>query len=577
MPNHSFFTFAARATILACVLVGGFVSPAMINQAHAAAAENWSPYPGFGDPGARGAGGGGNPGGGLVAAADTIDGGKIPIGATAQVVVRFRNDGSQPVETGLIRLYPSSTVSASVAMNQCEEAPLASGAECAIALSVKGLQAGPWRVEMLMSHSGRTRLVTAAVSGSVEASADAGDKLTSDIQMIPDELDFGTLEGSQTITKPVVLRNITSNPIDITDMFIDSNESSGYSLKTECKKLEAGQSCIAVVTWSPKIKGTSSGVLVAEHTGPAALSSVPLTGDYSPASVSEAEIFPEAMPGKGLLVASQTELDFGGDVTTASTITVSLVNVGDTALTISDIKISGSDNGLSYKEDGCTPNTVLEPIEACPLTVTWSPTRVGSIFDDVQVAHDGVRGVLVLPIRGSATSTVSQDQKSIVLSDSSMMMAPNPGPPSPPVDGAAPPEPDIEREQAEAILRNMAAVGGGAVNAASVLDGYRITSFSPSRAIINGPGGSRIVFDNEEIVLGGIPWLPVIQKNGIEFNFQGQRILLLFDRSLSSINRISASSDSGSGSSSGSSSTSDSGSSAESTPEPAPVADDTSG
>jgi hypothetical protein len=282
---------------------------------------------------------------------------------------------------------------------------------------------------------------------------------------------------------------------------------------------------------------------------------VPLTGDYSPASVSEAEIFPEAMPGKGLLVASQIELDFGGDVTTASTITVSLVNVGDTALNISEIKISGSDNGLSYKEDGCSPKTVLQPIEACPLTVTWSPTRVGSIFDDVQVTHDGVRGVLVLPIRGAATSTVSQDQKSIVLSDGGLTVLPNPGPPAPPMaDGTAPPEPSIQQEQAEAVLRNMAAVGGGSVNAASVLDGYRITSFSPNRAIINGPGGSRIVFDNEEIVLGGIPWLPVIQQNGIEFMFQGQRILLLFDRSLSSINRISASSDSETGSGSGSSS-----------------------
>ena len=49
-------------------------------------------------------------------------------------------------------------------------------------------------------------------------------------------------------------------------------------------------------------------------------------------------------------------------------------------------------------------------------------------------------------------------------------------------------------------------------NTASLLDGYKITSFSPTRAIINGPGGSRIVFDNEEIVLGGVPWFVTIKK-----------------------------------------------------------------
>lgn len=86
-------------------------------------------------------------------------------------------------------------------------------------------------------------------------------------------------------------------------------------------------------------------------------------------------------------------------------------------------------------------------------------------------------------------------------------------------------------------------------NPASVLDGLKITSFSPTRAIVAGPGGSRIVFDNEDVVLGGVPWEVNIQRNGIEFTNQGQTVLLLFDRSLSSINRVNT--QSGSTSSSG--------------------------
>lgn len=494
-------------------------------------------YAAFSDPGTKGAGSGG---GGLVAVTPVVEGGKLPIGATAQVVVRFRNDGSQPIQTGAIRLYPSSTVTSTVALNQCEEEPLASGAECAIALSVKGLQAGPWRVEMLMSHSGRTRLVNATLQGSVETTGNDADKLTSDIETVPDKADFGTLNAPQTLTQPVVLRNITSNAIDITDIYVDSSEQAGYSLKTECKKLEAGQSCIAVVSWAPKGKGRSSGVLVVKHTGPAALSSVPLSGEYAPDKVEQAEVFPQPVPGKGLLVASQTQLDFGSDVETASTMTVSLVNAGDADLIIRDILISGSDNGLSFKEDGCAKETVLKPIEACPLTVTWSPTRVGAITDDIQISHDGARGVLVLPIRGVSSSTVSQDQKAIVLSGGAVALEPNPGPPPPPEGEGIQPAP-VTQKQIERIL-------GPSVNAASLLDGYKITSFSPTRAIINGPGGSRIVFDNEEIVLGGVPWFVAIQENGIEFLHKGQRILLLFDRSLSTINRISASSDSEGGS-----------------------------
>lgn len=500
----------------------------------------YAQYPGFDDPGTAVAGGSG----GLVPAEEKVDGGEIPIGASAQVVVRFRNEGGQPAETGLIRLYPSSNISASVALNQCKEEPLPSGAECAIALQIKGLQSGPWRVEMLMSHNGRSRLVTARATGNVQASDNASDKLISDIEMIPDEVDFGSLSNSQTLVEPVILRNITSNEVDISDIYIDSSEQSGYALKTECTKLAAGQACIATVTWSPKAEGKSSGVLVIKHSGPTSMASVPLKGEYTPDDAGKAPIFPKAVPGMGLLVSSQEELDFGSGVSTASAITISLVNSGDAPITLQDVRISGSDNGLGFKDDGCKVGTTLAPIEACPLTVTWSPTRVGELYDDIQILHSGARGVLVVPVRGTSTGTVSQDQKAIMLTQGGG----NPGMMLPVgvtddigVTDQSASSAMAKRNQGGAADFSMPVVS----NPASVLDGFKITSFSPTRAIINGPGGSRIVFDNEETVLGGVEWMVLIQKNGIEFAHQDQRVLLLFDRSLSSINRVNASSKGG--------------------------------
>lgn len=496
----------------------------------------------FGDPGSRQTATGGADG--LVPVEPSVDGGTVPIGATAQVVVRFRNEGSQPVETGLIRLYPSSTVSATISLNQCQEAPLTAGAECAIALSVKGLQAGAWRVEMLMSHNGRTRLVSATLSGTVEATGEGADTLTSDIEAIPNEIDFETLSSSQTLIEPIILRNITSVPLSISDIYIDSSDNAGYTLKTECEKLEPGQACIATVRWSPRLRGPASGVLVIKHNGPTALTSVPLKGEYTPDSVNQAEVFPEAVPGKGLLVSSQTEVDFGTDIATASTITVSLVNAGDADLTIKDIVVSGADSGLSFRNSGCSPGQVLEPIEACPLTISWSPTRVGAILDDVQVVHNGARGILVLPVRGEAIGTVSQDQGAILLSDNATLTV-APMSEVEDIENALNQDQGVQRASAAQNNRDRVnAPAGGFIpavaNPSGVLDGLKITSFSPTRAIVAGPGGSRIVFNNEDIVLGGIPWSVNIQRNGIEFSHQGQTVLLLFDRSLSSINRTRA-------------------------------------
>lgn len=517
MHSHRFLHFCLPVIALAFLVVAAMG----LNVAQAQ-------YSGFSDPGTGETAGGGA---GLVPVETDIDGGTIPIGATGQVVLLFRNEGGQPVQTGVIQLYPSSTVSAVVESNQCNTEELPSGAECAIAMSVKGLQSGPWRVELLMAHSGRTRLVTATVSGTVESTGDASDSLTSDIEAIPDTVDFGSLGDSQTLVEPVILRNITSIPITVSEIYIDSSETAGYKLTTDCEELQAGQACIATVAWSPQAQGRSSGVLVIKHTGPAGLSSVPLRGEYSPEDVQNANIFPRAVPGKGLLVASQNEITFEDDVSSASAITVSLVNTGDAPLKIQDIRLSGSDNGLNFGENGCRKGLTLDPIAACPLTLGWSPTRVGTLFDDVQVIHDGARGILILPVRGTATGTVSQDQKAIVLSDESAGA----------LSSGVSSDGNIETRQREAARSNRSRVS--AANASSSLDGYRITSFSPARAIINGPGGSRLVFNQEEIVLGGVPWFVDIKKNGIEFIHQGQRILLLFDRSLSSISRVSASSD----------------------------------
>lgn len=487
----------------------------------------------FGDPGSVRASSG-DSSKGLVPVTASVNGGVVPIGSTAQVVVRFRNDGVQNIETGMIRLYPSSTVSANVSMNQCDDEPLTPGAECAMALSIKGLQAGAWRVEMLMRHTGRTKLVTATMAGSVEASADGANKLTSDVESIPSSVEFGSLTESQTLVEPVVLRNITSNPVKISDIYIESGGKSGYSFKTECDTLNPGQACIVTLSWAPKLKGPDSGVLIVEHDGPTALASIPLSGEYSPPDVDIAEIFPEAVPGKGLLVSSKEDVNFGGGIESTSTITVSLVNAGDADLTFKDIRIAGQDSGLSFKDGGCEAGQVLEPVEACALTLVWSPTRVGALLDDVQITHDGARGILVLPVTGTAKSAVSKDTGTLKLARTNEVRVVNPQADS-----------DVTQSQKEAAQENTARVSAPAQektfapqvsDPTTLLDGLRITSFSPSRAIITGPGGSRIVFHSEPIVLGGVPWDINIQPNGIEFSYQGETVLLLFDRSLSSVN-----------------------------------------
>ena len=183
------------------------------------------------------------------------------------------------------------------------------------------------------------------------------------------------------------------------------------------------------------------------------------------------------------------------------------------------------------------------------MTISWSPTSVGTLLDDVQVVHSGARGVLVLPVRGEASSVVSQDQGTIMMSNVAPVgiggtdITAYSGGTDADTETATEREDDpvSANQRAASANRGNASSRGfmpAVSNPASVLDGLKITSFSPTRAIVAGPGGSRIVFDNEDVVLGGVPWSVNIQRNGIEFTNQGQTVLLLFDRSLSSVNRV---------------------------------------
>lgn len=510
------------------------------------AAESVFAQSAFDDPGSGGASAGD-----LVAVEKEIDGGDIALGSSSQIVVLLRNDDIKPINIGDMNLYPSSNVSAATAENQCAAEPLAPQAVCAVALSVKGLQSGKYRIEMLIRHEAKSRLLTVTVSGNVDASSNAAGERNSDLETMPSDLDFSTLENSRPQVRSVVFRNITSQAINVSDVLIQANDSSGFSVSHNCDTLESSQACYASVTWAPQQVGEATGVLIVKHDGPTGIASVLMEGEYDPDDSEEATIFPQAVPGKGLLVSSMSEINFGGDIEKESSITVSLVNAGDEIVTLKDISMASSENGLTIEDTGCHAGLILEPIEACPLTLTWSPVRIGPVLDDIRVAHDGARGVLILPVRGTASATVSKDSKAIVLGgDAFSAVPPINTSDLEGIDG----EPGVSapsQSQTGARIRrskNLSDYQVGDVR--GILDGYKITSLATNRAIVSGPGGSRVVFDGENTVIGGVPWSVSVKAGAVQFSHSDQDIILLFDRSLSFVNSNSGQSGSANNSSS---------------------------
>ena len=502
-------------------LFSAILSLAVLLSADAHAQRSARAQSAFEDPGRSV---GGSSGGGLVAVSSQVDGGEVTVGSSAQVVILLRNDGIKPVTLGAINMFPSSGVAAKISLNQCVAQPLQSGEICAIAFSIKGLQAGNYRLGLLINHDGKSKLLEALITGSVVSSGDAVSDLINDIDPVPSSIAFSNVSTSRPQVRSIILRNVTSSAIEIEEMFIEASPQSGFTLNTDCKKLQAGQACLASVTWTPKQEGDDSGVLVLRHNGPTGISSVPIDGSFSPDSASEAPVFPDAVPGKGLLVSSQTDISFGSGIDIKSAITISLVNVGDEPLTINQIRMSNEENGITIAESGCGQGTVLAPVEACAMTVFWEPVREGDIRDDIQIYHTGARGILVLPLTGSASKPVNKDSRSIVVDAEGGLIRSIPA-----VSGS---ELGLDMDDERAIFKSQRPS-----DFTNLLDGFSITSLAATRGIINGPGGSRVVHDGEETVIGGVLWDVDVRSTSITFTNGDQRVLLLFDKSLSSVNQ----------------------------------------
>lgn len=476
----------------------------------------------------------------LKSAEPNVQGGQITVGATAYVVARFKNPGTSPVNVTGINLYPSSTVTAKVNLNKCAEAPLPPEAECAITVEVTGIQVGSWRVEILVDHDGRTRLATAALTGQIDSSNKPQDDVVkADLEAVPAALDFGSVTGGVSV-KSVLLRNRTQEQLNIKNIGMDVPEQMGFSFKPECpQSLQPGEACSVVITWSPVTKGDAQGLLNVSHSARSSLTQVEIKGRFDPTKFENAEMYPESVPDKGILVSDKEEIDFGDGIKGASAITMSLVNVGTADLTLKSIKLSGSDSGVSIARSGCRSGTVLKPVEACALTVNWVPSREGDILDDLQIHHTGARGILLLPVRGGADGAVSRETLA-VRQPNALGMA------SSTTSGAA-----------GADAADLAAFDEEtAVAITPSLDGYVVTSHSPTRAVINGPVGSLVVRDGEDVVISGVKWTVTIVSTGVILTSAYDEILLIFDKSLKPQQTSSSSSSGGGSSSSGSSSSS---------------------
>jgi hypothetical protein len=180
--------------------------------------------------------------------------------------------------------------------------------------------------------------------------------------LYPDHLTFSTqVVGTTSAAKIVTLKNSGTKSLSITKITITGTNGGSFTQTHTCgSSLAVGASCTISVRFSPKGSGTRIALLSVSDNGVGSPQTVALSGIGTTAKL------------------SPTSLSFGtvavGTLSPAKTVT--LTNVGTTALTITGIAITGTNAGDFAQSHTC--GSSLAAGASCTINITFKPTASGT-------------------------------------------------------------------------------------------------------------------------------------------------------------------------------------------------------
>jgi len=210
-----------------------------------------------------------------------------------------------------------------------------------------------------------------------------GTDQTYTVTLTPSTLTFSTqLVGTTSQPQDATLTNTGNQPITISSIAA----SAPFGQTNNCPStLAVNGNCEIQVTFTPTDYGVVNGTL-----------SVTDNATGSPQKV--------ALSGTGTaVVLSPTAIDFGNQKvgTSSVPVKVTLSNLGTSSLSITQIAIKGPDPNDFSQTNNC--GSSLPPQSKCTITVTFTPTAMGSRSANVSISDNDPTSPQTVPLSGNGT------------------------------------------------------------------------------------------------------------------------------------------------------------------------------
>jgi Pro-kumamolisin, activation domain/Abnormal spindle-like microcephaly-assoc'd, ASPM-SPD-2-Hydin len=318
--------------------------------------------------------------------------------AAATQAITLKNTGTASLSITTVSIAGTNATSFSETDN-CANTSVATGATCTITVTFKPTVSGALTASVSIADNAGDSPQTATLTGT---GASAGPAIT----LAPTSLTFAsTLVGASAPAQTVTLTNTGTAALTITGITITGTGNTQFVLNptvpagsTVCSttaKVAAAASCVITVGFTPAVAGTFTASLTVTGNVTVAPPTVGLTGT--------------ATTPTPVVSLTPTSLTFTStpEGTAAATQAVTVKNTGTAALAISGISITGT-NATSFSQTNTCSTTVPLAIGvSCVITVTFTPTTIGSLTASVSIADNASGSPQTVNLSGSATEPAS--------------------------------------------------------------------------------------------------------------------------------------------------------------------------
>ena len=267
--------------------------------------------------------------------------------------------------------------------NNCGNS-LAPGASCTISLTFSPNATGTRLATLNIATTGwggrkTVSLNGVGVAGTVPAAG-----------LAPASLSFASQPvGTTSVAGTATLNNAGTGALSISSVTMTGANPSDFAQANNCgSSLAAGSSCTFSVTFTPSASGSRAALLSVADNSAGSPQTVSLAGTGS-------------VPAASL---SPTSLSFGNQSvnTKSGTLSATLTNGGNAALSLSSIALTGANAGDFAQTNTC--GTSVAAGASCSITVTFDPTASGSRSASVSFTDNAGGSPQSLSLSGTGTT-----------------------------------------------------------------------------------------------------------------------------------------------------------------------------